>query len=56
MRNDYGMDVNNYTADYILSHNEVSNPPAIDVVDFYHELKELFEVIVDNYLTIGKEE
>ncbi len=44
------MDVNNYTADYLLNHKEVSNPPAIDVVEAYPDLKELFEVIVDNYV------
>lgn len=50
MRNDYGMDVNNYIADYLLNHKEASNPPAIDVVETYPDLKELFEAIVDNYI------
>lgn len=52
MRNDYGLDVNNYIADYLLNHKEVSNPPAIDIVDSYPELKELFENIVDNYIQL----
>lgn len=55
MRNDYGMDINNYTADYLLNHKEVANPPAIDIVDEYDELRELFEAIVDNYVTLESE-
>ncbi len=55
MRNEYGMDVNNYTADYLLNHKEISNPPAIDIVEAYPELKDLFEVIVDNYTEIETE-
>lgn len=49
MRNDYGLDVNNFTADYLLTHKDVANPPAIDVVEYYPELKELFESIVESY-------
>lgn len=52
MRNDYGLDVNNYKSDYLRNHTDVSNAPAIDIVDDYLELKELFESIVDNYLEI----
>ena len=55
MRNDYGMDINNYTADYLINHKEVTNPPAIDIVDSYPELKDLFESIVDNYIAIEAE-
>lgn len=52
MRNDYGLDVNNYKSDYLRNHTDVSNAPAIDIIDDYSELKELFETIVDNYLEI----
>lgn len=52
MRNDYGLDVNNYKGDYLKSHTDATNPPAIDIVDNYKELKSLFESIVDNYIEI----
>ncbi len=52
MRNDYGMDVNNYKTEYLLAHKDVANPPAIDIVENYPELKELFESLVDNYISI----
>lgn len=52
MRNDYGLDVNNYKGDYLKSHTDAINPPAIDIVDNYEELKSLFESIVDNYIEI----
>ncbi len=52
MRNDYGMDVNNYKTDYLLIHKDAANPPAIDIVENYPELKELFESLVDNYISI----
>lgn len=52
MRNDYGLDVNNYKGDYLKSHTDAINPPAIDIVDNYKELKSLFESIVDNYIEI----
>lgn len=55
MRNEYGMDINNYTADYLLTHKDVTNPPAIDIVDSYSELKELFETIVNNYIELQAE-
>lgn len=52
MRNDYGLDVSNYKGDYTKTHTDVDNPPAIDIVDNYDELKSLFESIVDNYIEI----
>lgn len=52
MRNDYGLDVNNYKGDYLKNHTDVVNPAAIDIVDDYTELKSLFESIVDNYMEI----
>lgn len=52
MRNDYGLDVNNYKGDYLKNHTDVVNPAAIDIVDDYTELKSLFESIVDNYIEI----
>ena len=55
MRNDYGMDINNYIADYLLTHKDITNPPAIDIVDTYSELKDLFEMIVNNYITLESE-
>lgn len=52
MRNDYGLDVNNYKGDYLKNHTDIVNPAAIDIVDDYTELKSLFESIVDNYMEI----
>lgn len=52
MRNDYGLDVNNYKGDYLKNHADVINPSAIDIVDDYENLKSLFESIVDNYIEI----
>lgn len=54
MRNDYSMDVNNYKTDYLLTHKDVANPPFIDIVENYPELKKLFESLVDNYISIVK--
>ena len=52
MRNDYGLDVNNYKGDYLKNHADVINPSAIDIVDDYENLKSLFESIVNNYIEI----
>lgn len=52
MRNDYGLDVNNYKGDYLKNHTDAINPSAIDIVDDYEDLKSLFESIADNYMEI----
>ncbi len=52
MRNDYDMDVDKFKGDYLIDHKEVVNPPAIDIVDEFSELKSLFESVIDNYIEI----
>lgn len=52
MRDDYNYNINPYTTEYLLNHTDLPNVPVIDVVEYYSELKELFELIVDNYLEI----
>lgn len=52
MREDYNHNINPYMTEYLLNHPELPSIPVIDVVEYYSELKELFEAIVSNYLEI----
>lgn len=52
MREDYDSNINPYTSKYLLEHPNITKVPVIDVVEYYSELKGLFETIVNNYLEI----
>ena len=52
MREDYDINLDLHIAQYLSEHTDKVKPSMIDVIDYFPELKELFEKILDNYVEI----
>lgn len=52
MRSDYGIDLDSYKENYLLSQTDYKNVAMVDVIDSDTTLRDIFEEIADRYIQI----
>ena len=50
MQDKYDIDLSDYTRDYMLIHSSETKPYNLDVIDYYKEIKDLYNKVINSIM------